>query len=181
MSIKHLLTSLLALLLVSVTASAAEVRGVVTRLDPEKKELILEGRGAGARGLVLDFMLGPDVRVEFGIGRQPGQLADLAPGRSVRVTFDLQNGRRVVQVIHVVGARPAGGVAAPSSPAPAPGGANTIAGFLRRVALTEREIVVILPAQAGMELETTLAVPEDVKCTRDQKPIPFEGLKEGER
>jgi hypothetical protein len=77
----------------------------------------------------------------------------------------------VVTAIHVNG-RP------PTPPAPADGGALT--GTLRRVAITDREIVVVGPGAKGPETETTVTVPETAKVTRDGRAIEFAELKEGE-
>ena len=55
-------------------------------------------------------------------------------------------------------------------------------GVLQRVALTDREIVVIGPGAKGEpELESILTVPEDARITKDAKPAKLEDLKEGER
>jgi hypothetical protein len=151
-------------------ASAADVRGLIVRVDPDKKELILEGRGGGLRGMPLAFLLDKDTEVLF--GRQPGTLADLAPGRRVRLTIEDRDGRPVARVIHVVGARPA-------APAPPPGG-DGISGVLQRVAFTDREIVVIGPGPKGPETETTIAVTDATKIRKGDKTVAFEELKEGE-
>jgi hypothetical protein len=58
---------------------------------------------------------------------------------------------------------------------------DALVGLLRRVALTEREIIVATPAANGKETYTTLPVAEDAKITRDGKAIAFDDLKEEER
>src|SRR5207245_4115064 len=76
-----------------------------------------------------------------------------------------------------------GGLSGPAPPpASAAGTANSVSGILRRVSFTEREIVVISPAaKAGAEVETIVAVPEDIKIAKDQKAISFDNLKEGDQ
>jgi hypothetical protein len=166
---------LLAGLALAGPAAAEEVRGVVERVDAEKKELLLEGRGRGVRGEVLDFALAADVEVLFGDG--PGALADLAPGKVVRVRFVERDGREVAVSIFVRGRRPS----APPPPAggPAPAGGDALTGVLQRVSPSDREVVVVGPGSKGPETETTLAVPEDAKILRGDKPIAFDDLKEG--
>ena len=126
-------------------ASAAEVRGVVARIDPDKKELVLEGRGVGVRGTVLVFTLPDQTPVMF--GDQPGAPSDLQVGRRVRVEYDVDDGRQVVQMIHVLGG--------PSPPplrprrrrSPATGDALT--GVLRHVGYSDRELTVVGPGSKG--------------------------------
>jgi hypothetical protein len=156
-------------------AIAAEVRGVVIKADDTKKELTIEGRGKGARRLVLTFVIDQDT--EILVDKQPGKVADLVAGKRVRVAFDLQSGQRIARVITLHGA----GGAAPAL-LPAPKDANSLAGTLRRVAFTDREIVVIHAGAKGeAEVETTILVPDSAKITRDQKPIRFDDLKEGDQ
>src|SRR5688572_3125723 len=101
MTVRPFALGLFATLLLGTTAAAAEVRGIITRFDPARKELVLEGRGLGVRGLVLPFTLGPETQVQF--GRQPGQVADLAVGRSVRVFYEPRPGQRLALLISVNG------------------------------------------------------------------------------
>jgi hypothetical protein len=158
------------------TIAAAEIRGVVIKADDKKQELTIDGRGKGARGLVLKFTLDQDT--EILVDKKPGKVADLVPGKRVRVVYDLQDGRRVARLITLHGN------AAAAAPALAPSSrdANTVAGTLRRVAITDRELVVVNAGpKGGAELETTIQVPESIKISRDQKSIRFEDLKEGEQ
>lgn len=182
MTTKTLSLGFLAALALAAPAPAAEFRGVVSRVDAQRNVLVVEGRGIGKRGLLLDFAVEPGTAISF--GRDPGRLTDLVPGRTVRVSYELQGERRLATRINVSGSRP--GAEVSPAPAPAPGaapaaGGTTISGVLRRIALTDREIVVILPQEAGNELETTLAVAENVQVTRDRKPITLEQLVEGEQ
>ena len=67
-------------------------------------------------------------------------------------------------------------------PAPLKGEPGAITGLLRRVAITDREIVVVnAGAKGGPEIETTILVPDATKILRDQKSIRFQDLKEGEQ
>lgn len=161
------------------TVLAAEIRGVITRIDHEKKELVLEARGLGVRGTVFVFTLDNNSRII--IGQQPGQFNMLTPGKPVRVTFDTRDGKNIIQTLR---ANPLQGILAKPKPLPAaamPVDPNTVAGKLLRVGFTDREIIVIGPGPKGVQTETTLRVPEKVKITRAGKDIKLEDLKEGEQ
>jgi hypothetical protein len=154
------------------TNAAAEIRGIVTRIDPAKNELVIEGRGKGVRGLPIAFALGSATEVL--VDRKPGKVADLHPGGRVRVLYDMRDGKRVALAITAHGGmKPDPSVAMPADE-------NTVVGKLIRVALTDREIVILSPGQRE-EVETTLAVPESAQIKKDQKAIKLEDLKEGER
>jgi hypothetical protein len=154
------------------TSAAAEIRGIVTRIDPAKNEVVIEGRGKGVRGLPVAFALAGDT--EIVVDRKPGTLADLRPGARVRILYDMSDGRRVALAITAHGGtKPDASVAMPADE-------NTVVGKLIRVALTDREIVILSPGQRE-EVETTLAVPESAEIKKDQKAIKLEDLKEGER
>ena len=167
--------SLFASLLFSLTSPAAEIRGIILKVDAEKNQLTIEGRGLGVRGLIMTFQLDKDTRVQF--GRKPAQVADLSPGRRVRVVHDSSGERPKALLITLVGGQPS------SVPPPVTeSGGNSVAGLLRRVSFSDREIVVISPAtKAGGEIETTISVPEDAKIARDQRVISFDDLKEGDQ
>jgi hypothetical protein len=150
--------------------AAGEVRGVVSKVNLDQKELLLEGRGRGVRGLTLTIYFTADTRFEA--GRKPAQAADLSPGKHVRVLFEMRDGKQVATLVSWLGL-PA---ATPVAP-PAPADPNTLVGKLARVSWADHEITVIGPG----EKETTLPVAEDATVTRDQKPILFEDLKEGEQ
>jgi hypothetical protein len=175
MRAKNCALSLLAVMLFAGGAAAAEIRGVVVRVNAAKKELAIEGRGKGVRGMVINFAFNDDTQIL--IDKQPGKAADLVPGKRVRVSFDVEDGRRVARSITVHGA-----AAAQPALLPAPTDANAVAGTLRRVAYTDRELVLIHAGlKAGAAEETTVVVPEGARISRDQKPIRFEDLKEGEQ
>jgi hypothetical protein len=160
----------------TVRLAAAEVRGVVSKVDLDKKELLLEGRGKGLRGQFVLIHFTPETRFEA--GRQAAQPSDLTPGRRVRVLYESRDGVRQATLVSWLGLFA-------NTPPPGPAAAldpNTVAGTLERIALTEREITVVGPAAGGPEpTETTLSVPNDVVIQRDQKPVQLSDLKEGEQ
>jgi Cu/Ag efflux protein CusF len=169
--------ALLAGLMFAVTASAAEVRGVVSRIDPDKKELVLEERGLGVRGTVLVFALPDQTPVLF--GDQPAALSDVQVGRRVRVEYELDDGRQVVQMIHVLGG--------PKPPPPptvtppiAPINGDALTGVLRHVGYSDREVTVVGPGAKGAQTETTLAVPESARIVKNGKEATLDDLKEGD-
>jgi hypothetical protein len=172
---KSCLLSLLASLLFGLASSAAEIRGVILKADAEKNQLTIEGRGLGVRGVVMTFQLDKDTQVQ--ISRKPAKVADLSPGRRVRVVYELSGDRRMALVITLMGGQPN-----PVPPPIAESGGNSVAGVLRRVSFTDREIVVISSAAKGsQDVETTVSVPEEAKITRDQRTTSFDDLKEGDQ
>lgn len=160
------------LLMGTAWASAEQVRGVISKVDAEQKELVIEGRGIGVRGAVIRFSLGKDTQILF--GRQAGAIGDLSVGKQVNVSFETQDGKRVAVTINVSGSKPA----APARPVA--DDANTVSGLLRRIARTDREIILATPGEQGKEGYVSLPVPEDAKITRDDKAIQFDDLKEEE-
>ena len=82
MTASRLASALLAGLIFNLPLAAAEVVGVVSRVDLDKKQVLLEGRGA-ARGKMLTLVLVDATEVIF--GREPGTPADLVVGKRVRV------------------------------------------------------------------------------------------------
>jgi hypothetical protein len=167
--------TVLTTLTLAVTASAAEVRGVISKVDLDKNEILLEGRGKGARGRTFTFAIDQDTKVLF--GDQAGTVKDLAPGKHVHVFYETRNDRTLALTIKGFA------LAAPATTAgaPPPADPNAVTGTLQRVAFTEREIVVVGPGSQGAETETTLRVPADVKILRGDKALAFDDLKEGER
>jgi hypothetical protein len=176
MILKRSVHCLFAALVLAAPAAAGEIRGLINKVDPDKKELLLEGRGPRGRGQSLTLALGPDTQIQ--VSNKPGTLADLAAGKRAHVFYETRDGRMIVTRISVRGTP-----AAASPAAPARGDAAALTGVLRRVALTDREIVVVGPGRAGQgtPAEVTLAVPADAVITRDGKPIAFDDLKEGEQ
>jgi hypothetical protein len=181
--------ALLALLTCAALAPAQQVRGVITRVDLEKKELVLQLRGAGVRGMMMTVPLGKDAQIRF--GQVPGNINDLPLGRGVHVAVELRDGRQVAVQVNVNGRKPAapqGAIAPrPEGPSTAPmprkltDDAGAYRGQLRRINRTEREIVVASPAGGDKETYTSLPVADNAKVTRDDKPIAFDDLKEEEQ
>src|SRR5215469_15893959 len=91
------LLALLAPLVLIVAAPAAEVRGVLAKVDPDKKEVVLEGRGRGARGLTFIFATNSDTHVL--LGQESARLSDLVPGKRAHIAYEMQGDRRVALVI----------------------------------------------------------------------------------
>jgi hypothetical protein len=54
---------------------------------------------------------------------------------------------------------------------------DALTGVLRRVAVTEREIIVAQPGEGGKEAYATVAVTADTIITRDGKPVELQDLK----
>jgi 3-dehydroquinate synthase class II len=141
--------------------------------------------------VILTFMLDKDTQIQ--LGHDAGNVADLKPGDRVRVFYENRDSRRVAVSVSTRGLgklplenlgkllqqepplnAPANAPAVPMDP-----GAAT--GTLQRVALSDREIVVVGPGPGGQEAETTFAVPESTAIVKDGKPLKLEDLKEGER
>jgi hypothetical protein len=165
-------TITLVFLIAGGATSAADIRGIIAKVDPAKKELVIEARGKGVRGLPMAFALDGDT--EILVDRKPATIADLQPGARVRVLCEMREGKLLA-----LGITAHGGVK-PASPVAMPADGNTVSGKLIRVALTDREIVVLSPGPRE-EIETTLAVPDTAEIKKDQKAIQLEDLKEGER
>lgn len=174
--------SLMTGLVVIAAAAADEARGRIVQIDPDKKELRLETRGP-RRGSVLDVKI--DAKTRIFVGGQEVKLNDLAPGRRIRVVFEMHDGKAVAQVIRSLGLNvlpqpsPAAPAAAPAAPALKAG--EGVSGTLQRVAVTDGEIVIVGPDAKGAETETTIAVPDDTPIFREGKKIAFDDLKEGEK
>jgi hypothetical protein len=172
MSAKSLASGLLLALTLTQPVRADQVRGVVSKVDPEKNELVIDGRGP-QRGQSLTFTLSPETK--FQIGRQPAKVSDLAAGKRVQVVYETRDGKRVATQVTM---NPLLGnlLAPPANVPPASTDPNRVSGMLRRIDLTEREIVVV---GAG-EKEETVRVPDNVTVTRDLKAIKVDDLKEGD-
>jgi hypothetical protein len=167
-------TAVLGMLLLAGMASAAEVRGVLSKVDHDKKEIVVEGRGKGARGLTFTIAVDKDTRIT--IGQTPAQLTDLVAGKRVHVFYEKKAGSDVATLIQGHGS-----LSTPTTAPAVPADPDAMTGVLQRVAFTEREIVVIGPGAKGAETETSFRVPADVKVMRGDKAIAFDDLKEGEQ
>jgi hypothetical protein len=187
MTSKTCTLSVTLLLTLGFTVAAEEIRGVVVKANPAGHELTVEVRGRKARHATMTFMV--DKETQITEGPQTIKLADIAAGRHVRVTYEIQAGEPVATRVKVMGAllQGAGGLPGPGGaplppPAPVKGEPGAITGVLRRVAITDHEIVVVNAGpKGGPEMETTILVPDATKITRNQKPIRFQDLKEGEQ
>jgi hypothetical protein len=183
-AIRYVLAGLLGLALPAL-ACAGEVRGFIVRVDPDNKEVLVEARGP-SRGMAMTLQV--DDKTQVLVGGAPAALADLAEGRRARIVYEERDGKRVARVIRQLGIGLRGALPAPApapapSPAPAPArkGANTLTGTLQRVALTDREIVLLGPGPKGADSETTIAVPEGTPITKDGKTVGLDSLREGEK
>jgi hypothetical protein len=166
-------------LVVGVEAHAAEFRGVIRRVDPARKEVTVEGRGKPYRGSTVVFAMDQGTRIL--VAGQPAAIADLVIGKHVRVTFDQNQGPPIARTIKVIGLPPLDVPSPALAPAPTTDDPNAVAGTLRRIARTEPEIVVVSAGKSGgAEKETTISVPEAARILRDQKPIRYADLHEGE-
>jgi len=162
--------SLLVVLVLGEAAVAAEIRGPIVKIDLDKKELVVDGR-LRARGTSMTFVIDKDTQILF--GQQAGTLADLSPGKRVRVVYELRDGKQVAQTIHAFGSKGDSATRPPD---------NATTGVLQRIVARDREIVIVSKAgQGGAETETTFALPEGITITRGGKAIQIEELKEGER
>lgn len=207
--IKYLLAALV--LALPTIAQAGETRGVIAEINPGRQQLVIDARGIGIRGAVMVFVLPDNVSVT--LGQQPGKLSDLAPGKRVRVTYDVRDNKLVVTGIHSVdlagilqgvqqvipaltgqsGAPPAAAPPAavpPMNDAPPPPGVAGaqaqvapaelpmagLRGTLRRIAPTEREIIVATQGPAG-EQYAVFAVPDTTRVLRDGQPIALAALR----
>lgn len=171
---RSLVLVLLGLLVISSTTLADEVRGRIVRYDPDKKELILQGRG---RDRFMQFRFALDDKTEVLCAGEAGTAADLPASAPARVLFDEEDGKAIARVIRVPRAlasrRPAA-PGAPATPAPSP---DTVVGALQRISRFDREIVVM----SGSQGETTIAVPKETPIKRDGKEVRLDDLKEGEQ
>jgi hypothetical protein len=169
MAAKRCALALLTALALAPASPGAEIRGRIGRVDLDKNEFVIEPPGRRAEPLTL--RLDKDTQILF--GRQAGTPADLPEGRRARVEYEARDGQLVARAVHVVGAAPA------RRAATLPAGEG-LAGVLRRIALTDREIVVVGPGAKGPETETTIAVPEGAKILKGDKAIALDDLKENE-
>jgi hypothetical protein len=153
-------------------AYGSELRGVIREVDVKNQEIVIDGKNHGLRGVPV--LLAIDGNTQITIGKRSAALADLSAGKRVRVFYDTQNGKAVARSITILGSQPG----EPTPPQPLIADANTIGGTLRRLAVTEREIVVA--TANDKDYGRTFIVPEDARIYRDQKPIHLEDLHEGE-
>lgn len=177
MTVLRISLSLVTGLVLLATASADEARGRIIQIDPDKKQVRLETRPL-LRGGMVDVTI--DAKTQIFIGGQPATLNDLAPGRRIRVVFEMRGGKPVAQMINSFGLNLLQPLPAARPVAVPPKEGEGVAGTLQRVGLADSEIVIIGPGPKGPETETVIAVPENAAITRDGKKIALDDLKEGE-
>jgi len=165
-------------------AAADQVRGIVVNVDSEAGQITIDARGAGMRGATFTFTLGKDAKIL--LGQQPVPLKDVPVGKRVQVTYETKDGKRVAVHVHVnnllgnlnnLMPSDAGARSAANVPNNDP---NALTGKLRRVAYTDREIVLAMPGAGYKESYVSLPVAKDAKITRDDQAIKFDDLKEEE-
>lgn len=166
--------SLVLLLACGLPALADEVRGVVTRIDPDKKVMEIETRGRRLRRVPMSFEIGKETSVT--VGQQQADLASLQPGDRVTVWFDSHDRKHVATRIRTLGLRLwVANAAKGGSPE------NMVAGTLARLDAKDREITIMSPDPSGEgQSEVKLKVDESAHVSRDQKPASLEDLKEGD-
>ncbi|HVS39151.1 MAG TPA: hypothetical protein VMS17_26570 [Gemmataceae bacterium] len=177
MTTHRIALALTAVLTIAAAAPAEEVRGVVTHIDPDKKELVLEQRGLGARGTVLIFTLPDQTPVLF--GDQPGAVSDLETGRRVRVQYDLVDERLIVRTIHVLGG-PKPVVKTPEAPPIISANGDALTGVLRHIGYNDREVTIVGPGPKGANTETTAAVPPSARIVKNGQEATLDDLQEGD-
>src|SRR5262245_54672683 len=88
-------TGLFAIIAIFASAAAGyaeEFRGRIAKIDPARKEIVVEGRGP-ARGVALGFAVNAETRILF--GREPAKLEDLQVGDRVRLMYENRERQRV--------------------------------------------------------------------------------------
>lgn len=165
--------SLLTVLVIALTARGEEVRGIIRKVDVEKKLLVIDVRVRGLRRTPMTFDLGRDVQIQ--VGKEPADLSYLQPGDRATVGYEDRDGRRLATSICTLGLRAA---VAPERSRDE----DVVAGTLARIVARDRELIVMSPdPDGGGASEVKLSVSQTAKILRDGKPIGLEELKEGER
>lgn len=164
---KHLIV-MVVFLAVANPARTAEGRGVISKIDLAKNQILLEGKGK-LRDRTIPFELTKDTKVFF--GSEEFHLSDLAVGKRVIIIFDERASANVALIIKVSGPKPQ----AKQTPLTESSGAKVLL-----LAITAREMVVEARTSQGAENEVTYIVPRDVKITREDKPIAIDQIKEGD-
>lgn len=158
---------------IPLAAVAQEVRGIIRKVDPQQRELIVEVRVRGLRRVPMRFEVSRQAQVR--IGQEASELSALRPGDRAVVTYEDRDDRHVATAISTWGLRAAA----------APGASRdeeTIVGTLARVAPRDRELTVMSPDPEGEgHNEVRLVVAQTARISRDQRPIALEDLREGDR
>ncbi len=152
------------------TAPTEEVRGTLTKIDAEKKELVVDNRGSGKRGTAMTFVIDKDTPVLF--GSTPGNVGDLTVGKRVRISYDVKDGKNVVTAVYPSGLTPAAVARGEDKPG---------TGTIKTIVLEDKKITVISRIKDGKEMETSYSIPESAKITRSDKKVKLDELKAGER
>jgi hypothetical protein len=151
-------------------AGADEYRGVLIKVDGEKKEIVVDVRNGGRRGTSVTVTVDKDTAVLF--GSTPGNLSDLAVGKRVRVSVETRDGKNIATVIYPFGLKPASVTRGEDKPG---------TGTLRAIAAADKKLTVASRGKDGKETETTYSIPDSAKITRSDKTIKLDELKTGER
>ncbi len=178
MSITRPFLTVLVLAATAGPSVAAEIRGQLADVDPNRKEIRLQDRVLLRRpGPILTF----DADLQVMLGRTPGTLADLAPGQHVRIEYEMRDGKAVARTVHLLGPLVARSLPPMAPGAVVPQGApgDIVSGSLARVGLSDRELVV-LTARDGVKTETIIAVPEACKLVKDGKAVGLEAFAVGD-
>jgi len=189
--------SLFCLVLLTGNVRPDEARGTISRIDPDRRQIVVLVSGRGVHRLPMTFYL--DDNSQITAGNQAATISDLRTGQRARIYYEMREGHRVATgiTVHALLGKlgdidlggALGGVLGGAAPgkngepplATEPQDANAIRGVLQRVAITDREIVTVGPNSKGEgEVETTIRVPQSASVTRDGQPIKFEDLKEGQ-
>ncbi len=162
MTWKHFTGVALVGLLVAGPAGAETARGVITKVDVEKGQLVIQGKGKGS----MTFSLVKDARVEK--GKKDGKVKDLRVGRRVRVRYKEDGEKLVATSVRVMGRKAARANGRP------------ILGRLQDIDLEDRQITVRGKLGRGEKRRAiTLDLPDGVKVTRAGKPFKLKDLEKG--
>jgi predicted RNA-binding protein len=168
MATKRLGLSLVGLLAFAGAALAEEIHGVITKVDLDHHQVVVEGRGRGMRKGAYTLTLDKDSQIVQ--GRKTAEPAGLEVGRRVRVLFEMQDGQRVARVIHLRG------------PSTTKEDDRGITGTIQRVALKEHKLVIHgRQKRGGAEIDINFELPAEVRVTRAGKAIKVDDLEEGLR
>jgi hypothetical protein len=163
------LSALSGLLLVA-PARAERIRGVITKVDPARHEITVQGRGRKVRRVTLTFRLAKDLRVK--VDRKTVQPDRLNEGDRVLVRYEERNRKRIADFIRVRGAARVRNRSK-----------MVIVGNVKRVAPRQGEMTILgrRRGQRGRRTEITVQVPKGVSIQRQGKPLRLDQLKPGAR
>src|ERR1700694_1460741 len=81
--------------------AADEVKGTITGVNPDTKELVIEVRTKAARGLSMSFNLAADAKVS--LSHEAASISDLKTGEKVRVLYEIRDGKRIALAVSAHG------------------------------------------------------------------------------